>query len=415
MGCPVPINEKARLEALYQLQILDTPAETSFDELTKLAAQICNCESSIISLIDHDRQWFKSNYNFPVNECSRNETLCAYTILESEFLLVPNAKADERFNTLAPVIGAPFIHFYAAAPINFNNNLNLGALCVFDSKPRELSPFQIQALKGLASLAAKLLEGRKSFMTLQALSQTMIETEKKMARAEQIKDLAEMTGGIVHEINSPLTVIKMTLEGLKDLVTKEFSENDSLVIDKFNRLEKATDRIQNLTRGLLNYSRDSQKDLPTRNTFKSIIDDTLPFANSRLQKNRVQLIVENFDPNLSFQCNPIEISQVLLNLVNNSCDSVAHLAERWIKISLAETSETFELSVTDSGCGMPVEIQSKIFQPYFTTKNINSGTGLGLSICRKIIERHHGTIDINSKNVNTQFVMIFPKYQSAAA
>ncbi len=408
MGCPVPLNEKERLEALYQLQILDTSPEIAFDEITKLAAQICGCKYSLISLIDHDRQWFKSNYNFPATHTPREETLCAYTILESEFLLVPNAKAYPRFNNLPPVKGSPFIHFYAAAPIVFDQGLNLGAVCVFDSEPRVLNTFQIEALKGLSRLAANLLEGRKALVHLQNLSRTAIETEKKMARAEQIKELAEMTGGLVHEINTPLTVFKLSLESLKNSV----SFDNPKILEQFNRLEKATDRIQSLTQGLLNYARDSQKDLPTRNHLKNIISDTLTFSHHRLRKNDVQLSVDHFDDNLMLHCNPVEISQVLLNLVNNSCDAVANLSERWIHVSIIDIDETIKVSVTDSGSGLPLEIQSQIFQPFYTTKRRNYGTGLGLSICRRIIERHNGTIEINPKNKNTQFILTLPKIEN---
>lgn len=411
MAAPLPLNEKARLEILRQLQLLDSSQEVAYDELTKLAATICDCPISVISLIDENRQWFKSRFNIAASETPRADSFCAYTILEPEILEVINPQQDQRFNQMAAVTGPLHLRFYAGVPITFQNGINLGAICVIDSKPHaELTTFQIEALKGLAQLATKLIDGRKSLIDLQVMSKAMIQAEKHLAHSEQMKALAEMTGGVAHEINSPLSVIKMTLENLKDSMLSDLSTSGK-IIEQFRRLDKATERIQNLTRGLMTYSRDSRKDSPSESLFKNVIADTLEFAKDRLQKSGAQLIIADFDPDITMQCNPVEISQVLLNLVHNASDAVKALPEKWIRINLVETASEIELSVTDSGLGIPDNIAEAMFQPFFTTKKINHGTGLGLSICRGIIERHHGTIEIDRSCTNTRFVVRLPKHQ----
>ena len=122
--------------------------------MTKLAAQICDCPISVISLIDKDRQWFKSTYNIDAAETPRSDSLCAFTILEPEILIVPDAQVDNRFNEMNTVTGPLQLRFYAGVPISYQEGVNLGAICVIDSKPHpELSEFQKEALKGLARLA----------------------------------------------------------------------------------------------------------------------------------------------------------------------------------------------------------------------------------------------------------------------
>ncbi|MBC7458572.1 MAG: GAF domain-containing sensor histidine kinase [Bdellovibrionaceae bacterium] len=414
MAAKLPLNEKARLEILYELQILDSAPEISFDELTKLAAQICECPHSAISIIDSHRQWFKSTFNIDINEIPRSESICTYTILEAEILIVPDAQKDERFKSIGPVTGPIGLRFYAGVPITFTDGINLGAICVFDSKPKQLSRFQTEALKGLSKLASKLIEGGKLLKDLQEKAKILIEVEKHLAHSAQMKALAAMTGGVAHEINSPLTVIKMTLEVLKESILPNLSPEDKTV-EQFSRLEKATDRIQNLTRSLMTYSRDSRQDLPTESLFKNVIADTIQFCKQRLQTSGARLIIDDFDQRLSMQCNPVEISQVLLNLVHNSCDAVKDQSEKWIQISVVETEIEIYFSVTDSGQGISEKIRKEMFQPFFTTKKLDHGTGLGLSICRGIIERHHGTIDIDTTSKNTRFVLKLPKEHTSAA
>lgn len=412
MAAPLAPNEQARLDILHQLHILDTAPEVSFDELTKLAAQICECPISVISLVDNDRQWFKSTFNVSATETPRADSFCAFTILEPEILIVPDSHVDDRFKNMNTVTGPLQLHFYAGVPITYQPGINLGAICVIDSKPHpELSEFQKEALKGLAKLAAKLIDGRKSFIDLQSMSKAMIEAEKNLALDAQMKALAEMTAGVAHEINNPLAIIKMTLEILKDTLIPKMITSDKEV-EQFNRLEKAAERIQNLTHGLMTYSRDSRKDIPSETLFKNVITDTLQFCKVRLEKSGTELIIEEFNPRLSMECNPVEISQVLLNLVHNACDAVTELPERWVRIHLSETDSQIQLSVTDSGHGIPSHVADEMFQPFFTTKKVNHGTGLGLSICRGIIERHHGTIEIDQTSSNTRFVITLPKRQS---
>jgi GAF domain-containing protein len=144
---PIPGNEKERLEALYDYQILDTQAEPSFDELTLLATYICKTPIALISLLDRDRQWFKSIIGPIPPETNRDIAFCSYCILQQDFMIVPDTLKDERFINNPLVISEPKIRFYGGFPLINNQGFAIGSLCVMDFMPRNLALAQTESLK----------------------------------------------------------------------------------------------------------------------------------------------------------------------------------------------------------------------------------------------------------------------------
>jgi len=135
---PVPKNESTRLDRLRYYDILDSEEEGMFDDLTKLTAQILDVPTCVISLVDDDRQWFKSRYGEELKETPRDISFCQYTIMDTRIMEVGNALLDERFNTSPLVKDKPSIRFYAGSPLVDEEGASIGALCAIDSKPREL-------------------------------------------------------------------------------------------------------------------------------------------------------------------------------------------------------------------------------------------------------------------------------------
>ena len=145
MTTPIPKQEARRLKVLWQYDVLDTVPEEVFDDLTELAAHICEAPVALISLVDEDRQWFKARVGISVRETSRDISFCAHAILGDDLLIVPDAAKDKRFKTNPLVTGPLKLRFYAGAPLITPDGHGLGTLCVLDNKPRTLRPEQAQA------------------------------------------------------------------------------------------------------------------------------------------------------------------------------------------------------------------------------------------------------------------------------
>ena len=161
-----PINEVGRIAALQKYAILDTDPEQSFDDLTLLASFVCKTPIALISLVDEDRQWFKSRVGMDAKETSRDIAFCSTAILQSDVFVVPDALKDDRFRDSPLVVSDPHIRFYAGAPLINEDGYALGTLCVVDRAPRELAPDQKEALKALSRLVLAQLEFRRNLFLL---------------------------------------------------------------------------------------------------------------------------------------------------------------------------------------------------------------------------------------------------------
>jgi len=166
MAITKPANEEARVIALDKYAILDTDPEQFFDDLTLLASHVCNTPIALISLVDEDRQWFKSRVGLNASETSRDIAFCSTAILQTDVFVIPDALADERFRDNPLVVSDPHIRFYAGAPLINEDGYALGTLCVVDRAPRELAPEQKEALKALSRLVLAQLEFRRNLILL---------------------------------------------------------------------------------------------------------------------------------------------------------------------------------------------------------------------------------------------------------
>jgi PAS domain S-box-containing protein len=203
MKSPLPDNEAERLATLRSLNILDTAPEEAFDELAALAASICQAPVALVSLVDEERQWFKSRTGWATAETPREISFCAHTLLAPDLLIIPDATADPRFADSPLVTSGPRFRFYAGAPLVLPDGHALGTLCVMDHRPRNLTAEQARALRTLGRQATALLHLRRSLIELTCLSEQRTRAEDTLREeGNRLTVLLENLPAMVYGLNA---------------------------------------------------------------------------------------------------------------------------------------------------------------------------------------------------------------------
>lgn len=246
-------------------------------------------------------------------------------------------------------------------------------------------------------------------LTAQKEYEAIIDKQRlNLVSASKLAALGEMAGGIAHEINTPLTTIKIILEIVRRYLSDDIPKIEAS-LSSLDILDKTLDRIASIIKNLRSFSRDGSSDPFRAVNLRDIILETLSLSSEKIKQHNVNLIVDDFPSDLVIICRGVQIGQVLLNLLNNAFDAIENLEEKWIRVGVLSKPNSVQISVTDSGPRIPKEIVDKIFNPFFTTKELGKGTGLGLGISRKIAEDHKGTLFLDATSKNTRFVLDLPK------
>lgn len=391
MIAPLPKNETARLSALKGLEILDTPEEEMFDEITKLASMICNVPISLVSLIDETRQWFKSHHGLDTRETPRSLAFCSHAILGDELFVVPNAKLDPRFKNNPLVNEAPHVIFYAGIPLALDDHIKLGTLCVIDNKPRELNENQIQMLRLLGKQTIRLLQMRKATERL--------EIEKLSAeRATAAK--RDFIAAISHDIRNPLN----SLLGMSEMIRE--TDLDPTILGYVDHIKNAGEVILHLVNDTIEISRlEENASVSNLEWFElyqclHILDS---FFKTETKRKQLEFKLQNLtNQNLLIHSDKRKIEKILWNLTANA---VKFTNKGEITCSVSLETKTNEkglllIEVKDTGPGISPEVKDKLFQKYnqFVPEGCGiSGSGLGLSIVKLSLEELEGTVKVESK------------------
>lgn len=231
------------------------------------------------------------------------------------------------------------------------------------------------------------------------------EYEKIVSQSARMSALGEMAGGIAHEINNPLNIIGGYATIIRKGIEKGDREKPRIYLEK---IENTVQRIAKIVKGMKNFSRDGSTDPFEITSSRALIEESLELCSERFKNNEVELQVK-LESEADIVCRPVEISQVLLNIINNAFQAVTKNEKKWVRVELFEEDRYVIYSIIDSGKGIPKEVINKIFEPFYTTKEVGVGTGLGLSIAKGIIEVHKGEMYYDDSCDNTKFVIKLPK------
>ncbi|CAN5584670.1 hypothetical protein BH10BDE1_BH10BDE1_34370 [soil metagenome] len=242
---------------------------------------------------------------------------------------------------------------------------------------------------------------------LKRLEKDRQDFEVKFAAASKMSALGEMAAGIAHEINNPLAIINGKTSLLQMRI--ERSLFDPVKFDaELTSITNTVERIAKTVRGLLSFSRNSEGEAAQVTCVSSIVESTLDLCREKMRGRGVELRVA-IDPLAEIDCRPHQISQIMMNLINNANDAVADLEEQWISIEVEVKPQTIHIRVTDSGQIHDPTVVEKLMNPFFTTKEIGRGTGLGLSISKGLAESHGGSLTYDKNSQNTSFVLELPR------
>jgi two-component system sensor histidine kinase DctS len=239
---------------------------------------------------------------------------------------------------------------------------------------------------------------------------TIFEQQQNLIHAEQLSAIGEMAAGIAHEVNNPLAVIASTTAMLR--IKNERKELDyATLLESLNNIENTVLRASNIVVGLRNISRTTNEEERSLTFMDDILNDVLAICKERLKNYSVDLIIEDSPiTKMKVNCNRVQISQVLLNLFNNALDAIKETQDKkWIRMNFLLEEKYYVILLSDSGPGISEDLRLKIFQPFFTTKEVGKGTGLGLSVSNLIMEKHGGTIDLVPNVSHTQFRLRLPR------
>jgi C4-dicarboxylate-specific signal transduction histidine kinase len=269
---------------------------------------------------------------------------------------------------------------------------------------RKFSVLLSQALANLDYTSALEQEISERKRTEKLLAEQQIQ----FVQASKMAALGEMAGGIAHEVNNPLAIIRASAEQLDEMI--EESTFEPVAARKYAAtIVRTVTRIATIVTGLRSFSRDGTHDPFEKVPLRGLVDNVLALCRQSLADHGIRVVCEFPTEVVPVECRPVQIEQVLLNLIGNSRDAVRDSSEKWIRIALTPLPDKIRLEVTDSGPGVPETARAKLFQPFFTTKEIGKGTGLGLSISRSLIELHRGTLEYVSGCLNTTFRIELPR------
>lgn len=386
--------EKQRLKALASYKILDSREEKSYDDITALIAKLCETPIAAVSLVDRDRQWFKSKIGIDAKETGRTVSFCSVAIeTPGRIMIVEDASSDIRFAQNPLVTGTPNIRFYAGVPLVCPSGHALGTLCVIDVKPRKLTDFQEKTLRTLANNVVNLLELHKTTFERIRVTSELAKTQLEM---EAFAYAAS------HDLRSPLRGIDNLAKWIREDAQELDDENNERIVmiqGRISRLEGLLDSISSY------YNTGKETGFGEKVNLKTLVK----------QITGVRNLPSGFSVNSDAILDIVEVASIpVKRILNHLIDNAIthHDKSRGvISISAGVRSGYIEIAVSDDGPGIPERYYKKVFNMFqtLTPRDQTEGAGMGLAVVKKIVTGAGGRIWIEpSQYGGTTIVFTWP-------
>lgn len=381
---PVPDDEDVRLAALRRYSILDTKPDPAFDRITDLASRIFGVPIVLVTLVDEERQWFKSACGLDITETPRGHAFCAYTIYDRSPLVVEDATRDLRFLANPLVTGQPHIRFYAGAPLLTDDGQALGSLCLIDRRPRSISPTELTILSDLADLVIDEMELRLAL---------------QMARSAD-EERIELIATVAHEVRNPLTGAL----GLADILSDD-SRLESEQRDHARAIRDAVRDADHIIEDLLVLSRLDRGSFDVDVRPVRLAHEVAAVVES-LERGSDELPISVSDE-IWVAADPLRFRQVLRNLLSNA----RRYGGPGVKLQAIESAGLVELDVVDDGPGVDPGMRTQLFQSFARGgpgRRHAQSSGLGLAVSRRLARLMGGDLTYHRIDGETRFRLTLP-------
>jgi signal transduction histidine kinase len=377
-------DEPARLAALRSYQVLDRPRPVVLDDLTRLAASMFDTPISAVSLIDRDRQWFAGQVGLADEQTPLDVSFCRHVVPAREPLIVPDATRDSRFAEYANVAGEPGIRFYAGAPVIDEDGHVLGAMCVVDTEPREISDREVANLVTFAGQAAGHLSAVRGRLRTADLGD-------ELARSAQRED--DLVATITHELRTPVAIIQGYLEVLGD--QDGLAEYRRLIEPIHRNGQRLVDMVDHILAG----TRPSRAPIP-------------PPAGTVDLNTVVAGAIASCRALATVRGGPVDVAAYEPVLVTADLARLTHAVEQLLRNALfftppdrpitirVEAAPRPAIEIRDGGTGIPDDEMPLVFERFYRGRNARAqavpGVGLGLTIARNIVRAHRGDLTLRN-------------------
>jgi len=395
---PIPENESERLDALRRFHILDTLPESQYDDLVKVAAHITDVPIAVLSLLDEDRQWFKSITGLDVQQTGRDVAFCGHTIMFTDRpLIVEDATKDDRFVHNDLVTGDPHIRFYAGVPLVSDDGFAIGALCVIDRKPRTLNDAQIEVLNSLSRIAMSLIKtniiNEAQDKLIEERTHDLILSNEKVEKAYAAKSNFMMN--MSHEMRTPLHAIlnyaKLGMDRMGVWDSEKQRANLVKIRTTANRLGQMIDKLLDLT-SIESVTGGIEKQ-------SVLVDDIIHRALSEVisiqDLHTITTLIPQAISSRKIMADPVFLAKALSQVLKNAAQYSPSKSEIELILALNNEANQIIITVRDQGIGIPYGEEEAIFEKFSQSSATISGaggTGIGLSLASAIINAHGGTI-----------------------